>query len=168
VIDHSPWDDADLRPLCETLGEKLLARQWHVATAESCTGGAIAAAITQVAGSSGWFECGIVSYTNRIKQKLLQISAETLNAHSAVSEDVVIQMANSVIGLAGADVAVAVSGIAGPTGGSINQPVGTVWFAWVSAKGEIRTQRFHFSGDRLQVQHQAVKQGLLGLLNFFD
>ncbi len=159
---------ADLYPLCEELGQLLLARRWHVATAESCTGGGVAAAITQVAGSSAWFECGVVSYANRIKQKLLHVDVEILAIDDAVSEAVVIQMVKGVLLLSEADIAVAVSGIAGPAGGSEDKPVGTVWFAWAHANGEVRTEIFHFVGDRLQVQRQAIEEGLRGLLKFFN
>ena len=158
---------ANFNSLCEELGQQLLMRQWHVATAESCTGGGLAAAITQVAGSSQWFECGIVSYANRIKQQVLQVNAEALTSDGAVSEAVVIQMVRGVLLLSDADIAVAISGIAGPSGGSDGKPVGTVWFAWALASGETRTELFHFGGDRVQVQYQAVEQGLLGLLKFF-
>ncbi|MES2673390.1 MAG: CinA family protein [Pseudomonadota bacterium] len=157
-----------INSLCEVLGQHLLLRQWRVATAESCTGGGLAAAITQIAGSSAWFECGIVSYGNRIKQKLLQVSAGALAADGAVSEAVVIQMVKGVLSLSDADIAVAVSGIAGPSGGSTDKPVGTVWFAWAHANADVRTQVFHFVGDRAQIQHQAIAQGLRGLLTFFD
>ena len=158
----------NLHPLCEILGQQLLERRWQLATAESCTGGGLAAAITQVAGSSAWFECGVVSYANRIKQKLLQVDAETLATEGAVSEAVVIQMAKGILSLSEADIAVAITGIAGPSGGSVNKPVGTVWLAWARMNGEVRTKIFHFSGDRIQVQHQAIEQGLRGLLTFFD
>lgn len=159
---------ANLHSLCDALGQHLLVRHWHVATAESCTGGGLAAALTQVAGSSAWFECGIVSYANRIKQKLLQVSAEALTKHGAVSEAVVLQMVKGVLQLSDADIAIAVSGIAGPSGGTEDKPVGTVWFAWALANGEVRTEAFHFTGDRVQVQRQAIEQGLFGLLKFFD
>ena len=150
----------------EELGSRLLARNWHVATAESCTGGAIAVAITQAAGSSAWFEFGIVSYADRAKQQLLQVPADMLAQHGAVSEAVVVQMAKGVLALSGADIAVAVSGIAGPGGGSLEKPVGMVWFAWVLASGKIKTHKYCFSGDRLAIQQQAVAQGLNGLLSF--
>ena len=159
---------ANTRLLCEILGQQLVARHWHVATAESCTGGALAASITQIAGSSAWFECGVVSYANHIKQKLLQVNTETLATYGAVSEAVVIQMAKGVLELSDADIAIAISGVAGPSGGSTGKPVGTVWFAWAVRNGEVRTQVLYFSGDRLHIQHQAVEQGLQGLLTFFD
>jgi nicotinamide-nucleotide amidase len=152
--------------LSAKLGQKLLACGWRVATAESCTGGGIAAAITKVAGSSKWFEYGIVSYANQAKQKLLNVSAQTLTKYGPVSEAVVSQMVAGVLALSDADIAVAVSGIAGPDDDGSEQPIGTVWFAWGLAGGEIHTQLFHFPGDRTGVQLQAVEQGLRGLLNF--
>ena len=152
--------------LSAILGKKLRARDWRVATAESCTGGGIAAAITTVAGSSEWFEYGIVSYANQAKQKLLNVSAETLVQYGAVSEAVVRQMVTGVLAISGANIAVAVSGIAGPDDDGSDLPVGTVWFAWGLASGEIRTERFHFPGDRTGVQLQAVEQGLRGLIGF--
>ena len=150
--------------LSSLLGERLLAKGWHLATAESCTGGGIAAAITSIAGSSSWFEYGIVSYANSAKEKLLQVSSQTLLEHGAVSQAVVEEMVAGVFALSGADIAVAVSGVAGPTGGTAGKPVGTVWFAWGLASGEINSECFHFVGDRTAVQSQAVVQGLTGLL----
>jgi nicotinamide-nucleotide amidase len=154
--------------LCETLGQQLLARQWHLATAESCTGGGIAAAITQVAGSSAWFECGIVSYADHIKHSLLGVRTDTLAEQGAVSEAVVREMAKGVLTLSQANIAVAVSGIAGPTGGSTEKPVGTLWFAWALATGEARTHLYHFSGTRIAIQQQAIVQGLRGLVEFLE
>lgn len=150
--------------LSSLLGERLLAKGWQLATAESCTGGGIAAAITAIAGSSSWFEYGIVSYANSAKEKLLQVSSQTLLEHGAVSQAVVEEMVAGVLALSGADIAVAVSGVAGPTGGTAEKPVGTVWFAWGLASGEISSECFHFVGDRTAVQSQAVVQGLTGLL----
>mgnify|MGYP003452736609 CR=1 FL=1 len=150
--------------LSSLLGERLLAKGWQLATAESCTGGGIAAAITAIAGSSSWFEYGIVSYANSAKEKLLQVNSQTLLEHGAVSQSVVEEMVAGVLALSGADIAVAVSGVAGPTGGTAEKPVGTVWFAWGLASGEIYSECFHFVGDRTAVQSQAVVQGLTGLL----
>jgi len=148
--------DDHLLQLSQRLGEQLLQRNWRIATAESCTGGGIAAAITAIPGSSAWFEYGIVSYANAAKEKLLGVSTETLSCEGAVSEAVVIEMARGVLVLSGADIAVAVSGIAGPSGGSPEKPVGTVWFAWSSATGEVKTELKCFEGNRATVQSQAV------------
>lgn len=156
---------AQIQALSASLGQRLSQRQWRVATAESCTGGGISAAITAIPGSSGWFEYGIVSYANQAKQKLLQVDPQTLERDGAVSESVVRQMVAGVLRLSDADVAVAVSGVAGPTGGTPDKPVGTVWFAWGLANGATHTQLCHFTGDRQSIQQQAVAQGLSGLLD---
>ena len=150
--------------LSQRLGEQLHRLNWRVATAESCTGGAVAAAITAVTGSSGWFEYGIVSYANAAKEKLLGVSRDLLEREGAVSEAVVIAMVQGVLGLSGADIAVAISGIAGPGGGSAEKPVGTVWFAWGTATGEMQTEVKNFSGDRTEVQNAALVWALQGLL----
>ncbi|KJS05619.1 MAG: hypothetical protein VR73_12015 [Gammaproteobacteria bacterium BRH_c0] len=158
--------DSDLPPtfeLAATLGAQLLARGWRVTCAESCTGGGIAAAITDVAGSSHWFETGFVTYANGAKERLLGVSASTLALSGAVSEAVVREMAQGALRQAGADIAVAVSGVAGPDGGSAEKPVGTVWLAWASANG-VETRLCQFSGDRAAVRRQAVQVALEGLL----
>ena len=152
--------DDHLYQLSQRLGEQLLQHNWRIATAESCTGGGVAAAITSIPGSSAWFEYGIVSYANAAKEKLLGVSSETLAREGAVSEAVVIEMARGVLALSGADIAIAISGVAGPGGGSAEKPVGTVWFAWATATGEIKTESKHFDGDRAAVQKQAVVLGL--------
>ncbi|WP_062067180.1 CinA family protein [Cellvibrio sp. OA-2007] len=148
--------DDHLHQLSQRLGEQLLQRNWRIATAESCTGGGVAAAITAIPGSSAWFEYGIVSYANAAKEKLLGVSSETLAREGAVSEAVVIEMARGVLALSGADIAVAISGIAGPSGGSVEKPVGTVWFAWATGTGEIKTELKRFDGDRAAIQRQAI------------
>ena len=149
--------------LSQSLGEQLVQRNWRIATAESCTGGGVSAAITAIAGSSAWFEYGIVSYANAAKEKLLGVSGETLAREGAVSEAVVKEMAKGVLALSGANIAVAISGIAGPSGGSPEKPVGTVWFAWALATGELKTELKHFNGDRASVQEQAVLCALQGV-----
>lgn len=154
-----------LLQLSQRLGTALLNRNWRVATAESCTGGGVAAAITAVAGSSAWFEYGIVSYANTAKQKLLGVSSAVLEQQGAVSEAVVIDMARGALALSAANIAVAISGVAGPAGGSPEKPVGTVWFAWVLATGEIKTELKHFVGDRQAIQRQAVIVALEEILN---
>lgn len=149
------------------LGQALEARGWRVTTAESCTGGGIAAAITEVAGSSAWFEYGLVTYANDAKQRLLGVSAETLEAEGAVSEAVVRQMARGALSLAEADLAVAVSGVAGPGGGSPEKPVGTVWLGWSrSGEGSVESgaRCCHFDGDRAAVRRQTVVAALEQLL----
>lgn len=148
--------------LAKQLGEALQMRQQTVSTAESCTGGLIAGAITEIAGSSGWFEQGFVTYANQAKQQLLEVPASDLENHGAVSEPVVRAMATGAVN-AGADWGVATSGIAGPDGGTPTKPVGTVWFGWASKTGA-RTEVVCFTGDRQQVREKAVTHALQGLL----
>lgn len=156
--------NSHLLDLAQSLGDLLAARCWHIATAESCTGGGVAAAITAIAGSSAWFEYGVVSYANAAKQKLLGVSAQTLETEGAVSEAVVVAMARGALALSGADLAVAISGIAGPGGATPGKPVGTVWFAWATAVGDLKTDVQLIDGDRAAVQHGAVIYALEGAL----
>lgn len=149
--------------LAAQLGQALLARGWRVTTAESCTGGGIAQAITEIAGSSGWFDQAFVTYSNAAKQKLVGVPAELLAAHGAVSEPVAQAMAEGACAAAEADLAVAVSGIAGPGGAVPGKPVGTVCFAWSGPAG-CRSETRHFDGDRAAVRRQAVVHALAGLL----
>jgi nicotinamide-nucleotide amidase len=156
-------DDVALHTLARRLGERLLARGWMTATAESCTGGWIAKTLTDVAGSSAWFDRGFVTYTNEAKQDLLGVRTETLAAHGAVSEATVREMVAGALARSRAAVAVAVSGIAGPTGGTPDKPVGTVWLAWGDRDGTIRAERYRFEGDREAVRRQAVARAIQGL-----
>lgn len=159
--------DAELRKLAERVAERLMARQQVLATAESCTGGWIAKAVTDVAGSSDWFGYGIVSYSNPAKQELLGVTIPSLVEHGAVSEAVVREMAEGVLRQGNADVSVAVSGVAGPGGGSPDKPVGAVWFAWAElsdAGMRSRARRHRFEGDRDSVRRQTVAVALEGLL----
>lgn len=149
--------------LAAELGAKLLAAGWRVTTAESCTGGGIACAITDIAGSSAWFEMGFVSYANQAKTQLLGVQAATLAAHGAVSAAVVTEMAAGARQRAHADIAVAVSGVAGPSGGTADKPVGTVWFGWATASA-VDTEVKHFAGDRAAVRQQTIQYALAGLL----
>ncbi|WP_237065926.1 CinA family protein [Microbulbifer guangxiensis] len=155
---------AQIEGRARALGEELEKRRWKVTAAESCTGGGIAAAITAVAGASQWFDGSVVSYANRIKRNLLSVSREDLDELGAVSEEVVRQMASGVLGLMDANVAVAVSGIAGPDGGSDEKPVGTVWIALAHSEGQepvdIDARLFHFEGDRAQIQGQTIAEAL--------
>lgn len=159
-------DENTIDELSQALVSELLAANKRVSTAESCSGGWIAKAITDVAGSSACFGYGIVSYSNGAKESMLGVSPAILEQHGAVSEQTVIEMAEGCINLSGADYAVAVSGIAGPDGGSDEKPVGTVWFAWaVRSAGEIMTsaKMRTFEGDREQVRRQTVVVALQGL-----
>lgn len=150
--------------LAAILGEKLLSHQLTVTVAESCTGGGLAEAITRIPGSSRWFEVGFVTYSNHAKSRLLGVDEGLLASPGAVSQGVVEQMANGALQESQADLAVAVSGIAGPDGGSEDKPVGTVWFAWTRDDGEIVSQKMLFTGDRLSVRQQSVVAGLEGLI----
>jgi len=140
-------------------------RGWRVATAESCTGGGIAAAITDVPGSSSWFEYGLVTYANGAKQTLLGVPGDLLANDGAVSEPVVKAMAMGALQVSGADLAVAVSGIAGPDGGSPGKPVGRVWFAW-AGQSKVKTLCREFSGNRQAVRQQTVLCALEGLIEW--
>lgn len=147
--------DARLEALATQLGQALAARGWRVATAESCTGGWIAKALTDVAGSSGWFEGGVVSYSNAAKSLLLSVPAAVLARDGAVSEGTVRAMAEGARRRFGVELAVAVSGVAGPDGGSAEKPVGTVWLAWATPRGTT-AERFALAGDRAAVRRQSV------------
>lgn len=141
---------------------QLLARGWMLATAESCTGGLVAGACTDLAGSSQWFERGFVSYSNAAKTELLGVPAALIEAHGAVSEPVARAMAEGALAHARAQVAVAVTGVAGPGGGSPAKPVGTVWFGWCLA-GHTHSEAVRFAGDRAAVRAGAVRHALARL-----
>lgn len=128
--------DAEIEHLAIELGKALGQRGWLAATAESCTGGGVATAITDIAGSSGWFDRGFVTYTNEAKQQMLGVSGESLEQHGAVSEAVVLEMARGALAHSSAAISVAISGIAGPGGATPGKPVGTVWFAWADQSGK--------------------------------
>lgn len=160
-------DDSVLFELAANVGEALKAQGLMLATAESCTGGWIAQACTAVPGSSNWFERGFVTYTYISKREMLGVSQETLGAHGAVSEQTVREMVAGALANSHAQVAVSVSGTAGPTGGTPEKPVGTVCFAWAVKNGEPKSAVKRFNGDREAVRRQAVRfalEGLLGLL----
>jgi nicotinamide-nucleotide amidase len=159
-------DTESIGALSEALVGELLTAGKTAATAESCTGGWIAKSITDISGSSGCFAYGLVSYSNGAKESLLGVNPATLEEHGAVSEAVVREMAQGALSLSGADVAAAVSGVAGPDGGSEEKPVGTVWFAWATRnkdKPEIDAERRFLKGDREQVRAQAVIISLQGI-----
>lgn len=146
------------------IAEALLARGQRMGTAESCTGGMIAAACTDLAGSSQWFERGVVTYSNEAKTELLGVPAALIAQHGAVSAEVAEQMARGLLARAPVDWAVAVTGIAGPTGGSAAKPVGTVWLAVAQRGGAVQVWRELFSGDRAAVRSQTLASGLSALL----
>ncbi len=159
-------DPESIGALAEALVGELLAAGKTAATAESCTGGWIAKSITDISGSSGCFAYGLVSYSNGAKESLLGVSPATLEEQGAVSDAVVREMAQGALSLSGADVAAAVSGVAGPDGGSEEKPVGTVWFAWATRnkdKPEIDVEKRFLKGDREQVRAQTVVISLQGI-----
>jgi len=158
----SPSDD-ELRQLAEQLGERLLARHHRLVTAESCTGGWIAKTVTDIAGSSAWFDCGMAAYSYEAKQALLGVRPETLETHGAVSRETVIEMVSGALVNSGASIAVAVTGIAGPGGGSEDKPVGMVWIGWKRRGGYAEAEAFCFDGDRDAVRRQTVAAALRGL-----
>jgi nicotinamide-nucleotide amidase len=153
--------------LATEIGARLAARRWMLATAESCTGGWIAEAVTAVAGSSAWFERGFVTYSNLSKQELLGVSAATLEQHGAVSIETAREMARGALAGSRADLALSVTGIAGPGGGSASRPVGTVCFGWASREGD-RVDRRIFPGDRESVRRQSVMHALEGAIAWLD
>lgn len=150
--------------LAQTLGQSLVAHDWSLVTAESCTGGWIAKAITDIPGSSQWFECGFITYSNESKQNLLGVTTDALIEHGAVSETVVIQMVTGALARSRAQVAIAVSGVAGPDGGTIDKPVGTVWLAW-GMPNQVQVECKHFIGSREAVRNQTVQRALEELIN---
>ena len=148
--------EADVQRLAAACRE----REWRVATAESCTGGLIAAACTAVAGSSAWFERGFVTYSNESKHELLGVPKSLLERHGAVSEPVALAMAEGALARARAELAVAVTGIAGPGGAVAGKPVGTVWLAWARRGGPAQARRLQLAGDRAAVRAQTVRGAL--------
>lgn len=159
-------DHDAIRILAEALVSELAKSNKAVATAESCTGGWIAKAITDIAGSSAVFGYGVVSYANGAKESIVGVQNKTLEEHGSVSSQVVEEMAKGVLRLSGADIAVAVSGVAGPDGGSEEKPVGMVWFAWAvrdGAKALVDTSCEHFTGDRELIREAAVAYALQGV-----
>lgn len=153
--------------LASRLGQMLVVKKATVSCAESCTGGGIAYALTSVAGSSAWFEQSFVTYSNNAKMSLLGVSNDVLEQHGAVSKQTVEQMAQGCAKRANADFAIAVSGIAGPDGGSADKPVGLVWFGF-QLGNDTYTRQQVFTGDRQAVRQQAIDYALLTLLNFLE
>jgi nicotinamide-nucleotide amidase len=156
--------DETLYELAVRVGAALKSRASMLASAESCTGGWIGQAVTMVPGSSSWFDRGFVTYTNDAKRQMLGVSADSLRRYGAVSETVVREMARGALIRSQAQIALAVSGIAGPDGGTADKPVGTVWIAWAGEDGVAAEQHFVFSGDRDAVRRQSVIAALEGLL----
>lgn len=157
--------DTELDALAREVGERLRASRDMLVTAESCTGGWIAKTVTGIAGSSDWFDCGMVAYSYEAKQALLGVRPQTLETHGAVSRECVVEMVSGALSHSGGTVAVAVTGIAGPGGGSDDKPVGTVWTGWKRRGGYARAEVFHFDGDRDAVRRQTVEAALRGILD---
>ena len=151
--------------LARQLGRACRRRGVDVVTAESCTGGGAAQAMTRISGSAKWFDRGFVTYTNTAKKEMLGVSQRTLGDHGAVSEEVAREMARGALKKSPADVSVAITGIAGPTGGSRTKPVGLVWFAWGVRGGAVQARVFRFKGDRIAIRRQAVAVALQGLID---
>ncbi|WP_165312261.1 nicotinamide-nucleotide amidase [Vibrio ziniensis] len=149
-----------IEQLSQQLGELLLEHKQILVTAESCTGGGVANAITEIAGSSAWFDRAFVTYSNEAKQEMIGVKSETLSEFGAVSEPVVIQMVQGALKNSNATIGVSISGIAGPSGGSKEKPVGTVCFAWADKSDWLKVETQHFAGDRSAVRTQAVLHAL--------
>ena len=157
-----------MNALAQRLGERLKARRAMLVTAESCTGGWAAQALTALAGSSNWFERGFVTYSNAAKEEMLGVRAETLAREGAVSEETAREMALGALSHSHAAVALAITGIAGPGGGSRDKPVGTVCFAWALKGARARSETRRFAGDREAVRRQSVERAFSGVLELLD
>ena len=153
--------------LAAQVGKALQDKGLILATAESCTGGGVAQAITEIAGSTAWFDCGFIAYSNASKSELLDVSAALIAQMGSVSEEVAAAMASGALGSSNAHLAVSTTGIAGPTGAVPGKPVGTVCFGWANAD-TVHTERLVFTGDRKAVREQTVIHALQGLLRFID
>jgi len=160
--------NSELNALARSVGARLLAGRQMLVTAESCTGGWIAKCMTEIPGSSGWFDCGLVAYSYEAKQALLGVRPQTLEEFGAVSRETVVEMVSGALVHSGATIAVAVTGIAGPDGGSEDKPVGMVWIGWKRRGGYARAEPFHFDGDRDAVRRQTVATALHGLEHLLD
>lgn len=160
--------EAEIEQLAVHLGNRLRQRGAMLATAESCTGGAVAQAMTSVPGSSAWFERGFVTYTNTAKQEMLGVATNTLTAFGAVSEETACAMADGALRHSHAQLSLAITGIAGPAGGTPDKPIGMVCLAWAGLGKKTCSQTCYFSGDRAAIRQQAVHVALQGLLDFLS
>ncbi|ANB02965.1 CinA family protein [Ectothiorhodospira sp. BSL-9] len=161
-------NDSALEGRARALGDLILARGWQLALAESCTGGWIAKVITDIPGSSAWFDRGFVTYSNAAKREQLQVPQQTLDAAGAVSRETVQAMVDGVLRNCSADLAAAVSGVAGPGGGTLDKPVGTVWVAWGLRDQPVHGECLHLQGDREAVRRQSVARVLEGLQTLLE
>ena len=155
----------DLHEITHVLARVLIKNHWHLSTAESCTGGMVAASITELAGSSEWFERGYVTYSNQSKSEDIDVSQNLIEQHGAVSDQVARAMALGAKQNSGSDLSLSITGIAGPTGGSPEKPIGTVCFAWALANDQIVSETKHFEGNRQQIRQQACDFSLRKLLS---
>jgi nicotinamide-nucleotide amidase len=162
------YDDQTLQALAQEVGIALAVRGYWLVSAESCTGGWIGQAVTSIVGSSAWYDRGFITYSNRAKQQMLGVQAITLARHGAVSEQTAQEMAAGALKMSAAQVAVAVTGIAGPGGGSADKPVGMVCFGWALKQGLAEMRTCFFSGDREAIRRQAVATALSGLLELLN
>ena len=160
--------DKKLSLIVEQLAESLIKDNKKLTVAESCTGGWIAKVLTDLAGSAVWFERGFVTYSNQAKHEMLGVAEATLEKYGAVSQETVTEMATGALKNSHADFSLSVSGIAGPSGGSADKPVGLVWFAWANKEKVISSEQKIFSGDRDEVRKQAVIFALIRLINLLD
>jgi nicotinamide-nucleotide amidase len=155
--------DAELHELASKYGAQLLDLRMKLSAAESCTGGWLSKVATEVPGSSNWFDCAFVAYSYDAKEAMLGVERKTLETHGAVSGQTVLEMVRGALSRSRANVAVAITGIAGPSGGTADKPVGTVWLGWGMGHHPPHTEKFLFSGDRDAIRRQTVKAALMGL-----
>lgn len=163
MTDANFASDAELLAKGRAIADVLLSRGLSIVTAESCTGGWIAKVLTDIPGSSTWFECGVVAYSYEAKEALLGVQPQTIERNGAVSQETVVEMVSGALARHGASVAVAVTGIAGPGGATPGKPVGTVWIGWKRRGGYAKAELFHFDGDREAVRRQTVAAALDGV-----
>ncbi|PSJ16305.1 CinA family protein [Nitrosomonas supralitoralis] len=161
-------DDQAIFDLAVRVGEALAQRGWMLVTAESCTGGWVGQAVTAVAGSSGWYERGFITYSNRSKCEMLGVQQATLDQFGAASPQTAQEMAIGALNQSHAEISASITGIAGPDGGTATKPVGMVCFAWAIKDGLVRQQTYRFKGDRKTIRRLAVETALRGILDLLD
>lgn len=166
-MNNNEIDPKNIIELVEKLANKLIEKKQTLTCVESCTGGGIAYFLTEISGSSAWFETGFVTYSNQAKQELVGVCAQSLNEHGAVSEQVAREMAQGALSQAKADFSMSVTGVAGPTGGSAEKPVGTVCFAWAS-QDKILSITKRFVGDRHAIRRQSIAFSIEKLIEFIE
>jgi nicotinamide-nucleotide amidase len=157
---------SDYQGLLQNIASIALERKVVVGTAESCTGGLVSKLCTDYPGSSKWYGCGCITYSDESKQQILDVSLQTLEQHGAVSEQTVLAMGRGMLKISNVDVVVAITGIAGPSGATEANPIGTVWFAWGDMPNGFQTKLVNFSGDREEVRHQSAIVALEGLFEY--